>query len=123
MTAQATAEEFAAYDMDAAVPEMASIEEDSPQYSMTRSAKIEATDKATLTVADAAMTVAELQKAIAEAGGFEEDAAEDSILASIPAESYDSFVKAVETIGILHWTQQSETDALWRTVEIKLNLQ
>ncbi len=124
VTAQDTTEEFTAYDAVAAVPEVASMkaEEEPMQYSMTRSAVVEATDKVTLTVTEPAAAMAELQKAIAEAGGFEENAAESSILASIPVESYDSFVKAVETIGTLNWTQRGKTDAeaLWRTVEIQL---
>ena len=108
----------------AAVPQMASAEEEEQQFSVTRSAKMEATDKGTLLVADTAAAMAELQKAIAEAGGFEEEAEEGSVFAVIPVENYDGFVKAMESIGTLEWTLQSsvEEGAAYRTVEIKLNL-
>lgn len=107
----------------AAVPEVASmeVEEDGPVgYSFTRSAKMEAIDKAALQTADAATTVAAVQKAIAEAGGFEEDAAEGNVFAAIPVENYDAFVKALEGIGTLNWTQKGVQGegASYRTVEI-----
>ena len=108
----------------AAVPQMASAEEEELQFSLTRSAKMEATDKGTLLVADTAAAMAELQKAIAEAGGFEETAEEGDVFAVIPVEAFDGFVKAMENIGTLEWTLQgsAEEGAAFRTVEIKLNM-
>lgn len=113
----------ASYDLDAAMPQAASFEaEEGAQFFTTRSTKPEATDKATLLVADAAVVLTELQKAIAEADGFEEAADVDSIVANIPLENYDAFVKAMESIGILNWTQKGnlEADAAYCIVEINL---
>lgn len=120
-----TKESAAVYDTEA-VPKMASVEaeEEAIPFSMTRSVKVEATDKGTLLVTDIAAAMAELQKAIAEAGGFEETAEEGSVIASIPAENYEGFVRAMEQIGTLDWTKKSEADggALLRTVEIQLKM-
>ena len=120
-----TKESAAVYDTEA-VPKMASVEaeEEAIPFSMTRSVKVEATDKGTLLVTDIAAAMAELQKAIAEAGGFEETAEEGSVIASIPAENYEGFVRAMEQIGTLDWTKKSEADggALLRTVEIQLTM-
>ena len=116
----------AAYDA-AAVPKVVSAEaeEEGPVvYSATRSVKVEANEKCTLLVTDTAVAIAELQKAIAEAGGFEEAAEEGSIIASIPVENYNSFVKAIERIGTLDWTMSgsAEEDAAFRTVKIQLKM-
>ena len=129
-TANVTSSEVTVYDMDdaAAVPEVASmdtIEEESMKFSIARTAEIQATDRAVLEVTDLAVATAELQKAIAEAGGFEEAAEEGSMFAVIPVENYDGFVEAVENLGTLEWTQKgkAEEGAAFRTVEIKLNMQ
>ena len=129
-TANVASSEFAVYDMDdaAAVPEVASmdaIEEESMKFSIGRTAEMQATDMAVLEVTDLAVATAELQKAIAEAGGFEEAAEEGSMFAVIPVENYDGFVEAVENLGTLEWTQKGtvEEGAAFRTVEIKLNMQ
>lgn len=108
-------ESMAAYDSDAA-------EEGMMKYSIVRSANAVANDMAELVTADKAVAVMELQKAIAEAGGYEEPAAEDSVFAVIPVENYDVFVKAAEKIGTLTWTQKSkiEDGSAYQTVEILL---
>ena len=115
---------IAAYDMSEAAPEVASIgaEEESVQFSVTRSAKVEAAEKMTLLVTDEATTMAEVQKAIAEAGGLEETAETEGIFASIPVENYDGFVKALEAIGAVEWTAKdaAEDGAMYRTVEIQI---
>lgn len=120
-----TKESTAVYDTEA-VPKMASVEaeEEAIPFSVTRSVKVEATEKGTLLVADIAAAMAELQKAIAEAGGFEEAAEEGSVIASIPVENYEGFVRAMEQIGTLDWTKKSEADggALLRTVEIQMKM-
>ena len=112
------------YDMAEAVPEVASVgaEEESMQFSVTRSAKVEAAEKMILLVTDEATTMAEVQKAIVEAGGLEEAAEAEGIFASIPVENYDRFVKAVETIGAVEWTVKdaAEEGAMYRTVEIQI---
>ncbi|WP_458407444.1 anti-sigma factor family protein [Anaerotignum sp.] len=115
-------EEMVMDDM-AAVPEVASMEaeEDGPvAYSTTRSAKVEAIDKVALQAADTAAAMTAVQKAIAESGGFEEDAAEGNVFAAIPVDNYDAFVKALEGIGTLNWTQKGVQGegASYRTVEI-----
>ena len=111
----------AAYDA-AAVPKMASAEteEESGMFYVTRSVKVEVTDQATLLVTDQAAAMRELQKAIAEAEGFEEVAAEGSITARIPVENYDTFLNAVKALGKLEWTMQSDTEAdmVYRIIEI-----
>lgn len=114
-------ESIAAYDMDTAV-EAVSEEEDMMKFSVARSARAEANEKADLLVNDTTTALAELQKAIAEAGGYEEPAEEGSIFAVIPAENYDGFVKTVENIGELTWTQKGkmEAEAAYKTVEIIL---
>ena len=111
---------IAAYDMDAAVEVVS--EEDMMKFSIARSAKVEAHDKADLLVHDTTTALTELQKAIAEAGGYEEPAEEGSIFAVIPAENYAGFVKAVENIGELAWTQKGkiETEGTYQTIEIIL---
>ena len=118
-------ETTAAYDMDdaAAVPEVASMTKENDQFSVVRSVEEEATDKAVLLVSDTA-AAAELQKAITEAGGYEEAAEEGSIFAVIPLENYGGFVEAVEEIGTLEWTQKGklEEGAAYRTVEIRLKM-
>lgn len=112
-------------DMDAAaVPKAASMdtaEEEITGFSVTRSAKLEAADKMTLLVTDAAAAMTEIQKAIAEAGGFEEATESDGIFAAIPVENYDSFVKAMEAIGTVEWTMQGtvEEGAMYHTIEIQ----
>ena len=111
----------AAYDSDAVV-EAASAEEETMQFSIARSARAEANDRGELVVPDVAAALAELQKAIAEADGYEEPAAEGSVFAAVPVENYDDFVKVVENIGTLTWTQKGkmEADAAYKTVEIIL---
>ena len=112
-------------DMDAAaVPKAASMdtaEEEITGFSVTRSAKLEAADKMTLLVTDAAAAMTEIQKAIAEAGGFEEATESDGIFAAIPVENYDSFVKAMEAIGTVEWTMQGTVaeGAMYHTIEIQ----
>ena len=115
---------IAAYDMTEAAPEVASLgaEEESMQFSVTRSAKVEAAEKITLLVTDEAMAKAEIQKAIAEAGGFEEAMETEGIFAVIPVENYAGFVKAVEAIGAVEWVVKdaAEAGAMYRTVEIQI---
>lgn len=112
-------------DMDAAaVPKAASMdtaEEEITGFSVTRSAKLEAADKMTLLVTDAAAAMAEIQKAIVEAGGFEEATETDGIFAAIPVENYDGFIKAMEAIGTVEWTMQGtvEEGAMYHTIEIQ----
>ena len=112
-------------DMDAAaVPKAASMdtaEEEISGFSVTRSAKLEAADKMTLLVTDAAVAMAEIQKAIVEAGGFEEATETDGIFAAIPVENYDGFIKAMEAIGTVEWTMQGtvEEGAMYHTIEIQ----
>lgn len=112
-------------DMDAAaVPKAASMdtaEEEISGFSVTRSAKLEAADKMTLLVTDAAAAMAEIQKAIVEAGGFEEATETDGIFAAIPVENYDGFIKAMEAIGTVEWTMQGtvEEGAMYHTIEIQ----
>lgn len=112
-------------DMDAAaVPKAASMdtaEEEITGFSVTRSAKLEAADKMTLLVTDAVAAMAEIQKAIAEAGGFEEATETDGIFAAIPVENYDGFIKAMEAIGTVEWTMQGtvEEGAMYHTIEIQ----
>lgn len=112
------------YDMAEAAPEVASLgaEEESMQFSVTRSAKVEAAEKITLLVTDEAMAKAEVQKAIAEAGGFEEATETEGIFAVIPVENYAGFVKAVEAIGAVEWVVKdaAEDGAMYRTVEIQI---
>lgn len=113
-----------AYDTaEAAVPQMVSevSEEESVQFSVTRSAKPEVADKMTLLVTDAAAAMTEIQKAIAEAGGFEEATETDGIFAAIPVENYDGFVKAMEEIGTVEWAMQGtvEEGAMYHTIEIQ----
>lgn len=113
-----------AYDTaEAAVPQMVSevSEEESVQFSVTRSAKPEAADKMTLLVTDMAAAMAEIQKAVAEAGGFEEATETDGIFAAIPVENYDGFVKAMEEIGTVEWAMQGtvEEGAMYHTIEIQ----
>ena len=119
-------ETTAAYDMNdaAAVPEVASMSKEEDQVSVVRSVDEKAMDTTVLLVADTAAAVAELQKAIAEAGGYEEAAEEGSIFAVIPVENYGGFVEAVEEIGTLEWTQKGklEEGAAYRTVEIQLKM-
>ena len=129
-TANVTGSEVAVYDMDdaAAVPEVVSmdtIEEESMKFSIARASEVQATDMAVLEVTDLTVAMAELQKAIAEAGGFEEAAEEGSVFAVIPVEAFEGFVKAMESFGTLEWTLQGsvEEGAAFRTVEIKLNMQ
>ena len=125
-TADLTAQQnTAAYDTaEAAIPQMASevSEEESVQFSVTRSAKPEAAEKMTLLVTDEAAAMAEIQKAIAEAGGFEEAAETEGIFAVIPVEKYDGFVKAMEEIGMVDWTMKGsvEEGAMYRMVEIQM---
>ena len=71
---------------------------------------------------ETAVAMAELQKAVAEAGGYEEPAEEGSLFAVIPVENYEGFVKAIEKIGTLTWTQKGklEPGAAFNTVEIVL---
>ncbi len=113
-------------DMDAAaVPKAASMdtaEEEISGFSVTRSAKLEAADKMTLLVTDAAAAMAEIQKAIVEAGGFEEATETDGIFAAIPVENYDGFIKAMEAIGTVEWTMQGAVaeGAMYHTIEIQL---
>ena len=117
--------EIAAYDMDdaMAVPEMASVEEKSAPFSMTRSAKMKTLDQVTLVAENIPVVLAEVQKAIAEAGGYEEASeGENTILAVIPAENFDAFSKALEGIGTAEWTMQGTTEegAAWCSVEIQI---
>lgn len=116
--------ENAVYDADvAAVPETASETEEVELFSVARSQEVEITDKAVLLVTDISVAMAELQKVIAEAGGHEEGGvAEHTVIATIPMEKWDDFVKAAESIGALEWTQKDEmeADAVYRAVEIQL---
>ncbi|WP_405726358.1 anti-sigma factor family protein [Anaerotignum sp.] len=118
---------IAAYDMSEAAPEVASIgaEEESVQFSVTRSAKPEAAEEMILLVTDQATAIAEIQKAIAEAGGFEEATETEGIFAVIPMENYAGFVKAVEAIGTVEWAAKDATEAggMYRTVEIQIKNQ
>ena len=100
-----------------------SAEEEPMTYSMTRTVEVTAENKAVLKTADTALAMAELQKAVAEAGGFEENAEEGSVFAVIPVENYDNFVNTVAELGTLEWTQQKDAEigAAYRTIEIQLN--
>ena len=122
MAATTTQEEAAAaYDMDALV-EPASAEEKMMQFSVARSAKAEANHKVILQAADLQAAMAELQKAIAEAGGYEEPAAEGSVFAAVPVENYEGFLQAVSNIGALEWLQKGKpvADAVYETIEFQL---
>ena len=117
-------EKTAAYDTaEAVVPQIASevAEKEQMQFSVTRSAKLEAADRMTLLVTDTVAAMAEIQKAIADVGGFEEATESDGIFAAIPVENYDSFVKAMEAIGTVEWTMQGtvEEGAMYHTIEIQ----
>ena len=98
-------------------------EEGPVAYSMTRAAEVSAENRAVLKTEDTALATAELQKAIAEAGGFEENAAEGCVFAVIPVENYDNFVNTVAEMGTLEWTLQKDAEigAAYRTIEIQLN--
>ena len=111
-------------DMDAAaVPKAASMDtaEEMSGFSVMRSAKLEAADRMTLLVTDTVAAMAEIQKAIVDAGGFEEATETECIFAAIPAANYDSFVKAMEKIGMVEWTMQGivEEGAMYHTIEIQ----
>lgn len=108
----------------ASIPEAVSFDAltDDAGFTMMRSVNLETTDEAVLTVADLTAAMDALQEAIADAGGFEESAEAEVILASIPAENFESFVKTVTDIGSLEWTlQAAESNGVEsRTVEIHL---
>ena len=113
-------ESIAAY--DGVTAEADSADEEMMKYSVVRSVRAEANDMAELHADETAVAMAELQKAVAEAGGYEEPAEEGSLFAVIPVENYEGFVKAVEKIGTLTWTQKGklEPGAAFNTVEIVL---
>lgn len=115
--------EEATVDM-AAVPETASVTtEETAPFSVKRSAA-ETTDIAILLVADEKAAIAEIQKAIAEAGGYEEAFDGDDVSAMIPVENYGDFVKKLEALGELEWMKQGNlaADADYRSVGIRLKL-
>lgn len=114
---------------EGAMPQVASIVEDEAAvpYSMVRTAAPEeATDTAILQVADLQTAMMAIRESIVAADGYEGAAsAENSILAVIPIENYESFGKALEGLGALQWTQKgklAEGEA-FRSVEIQLNEQ
>lgn len=123
--------EMAAYDA-AAVPEMASAEEmavdtaeTTTSYDLRSIKAAETTDAVTLLTKNTAKALAEVQKAIAEAGGHEEMAdTENAIIAVIPAENFDSFTKTLEGIGETDWTmmRQFKEDVAERRIEIQLKM-
>ena len=123
-TVTAKEETTAAYDPSAVVTEASAMDtmEEEMQFSVARIEEGTPMDIVTLSVSDTAAAVAELQKAIAEAGGYEEAAEEGSIFAVIPVEHYGDFVKAAETVGALEWNQKGklEEGAAYRTMEILL---
>lgn len=106
-----TAETDAVMDM-AAVPETVSVtaEEatgESALFSAKRSAEKEAADWVVLQVADEKAAMLQIQRFIAEAGGYEEGPyAGDDVTAIIPAENYDGFVEKLQTVGKLEWMKQ-----------------
>ena len=122
--------EMAAYDaidVAAAVPEMVSIEEETAEttasYDMRTKKAVENTDAVVLLTEDTAKSLAEVQKAIAVAGGHEEAAdTENAVIAVIPAEKLDDFSKALESIGEADWTTkgQFKEGAAERRIEIQL---
>lgn len=122
--------EMAAYDADdaaAAVPEAASMEEETAEttasYDMRSKKAAEATDIVVLLTEDTAKALSEVQKAIAEAGGHEEGAsAENAIIAVVPAEKFDDFSKVLEGIGEADWTMQGQfaEGAAERRIKIQL---
>lgn len=114
---------------EGAMPQAASIVEDEAAvpYSMVRTAAPEeATDTAILQVADLQTAMMAIRESIVAADGYEGAAsAENSILAVIPIENYESFGKALDGLGALQWTQKgklAEGEA-FRSVEIQLNEQ
>ena len=117
--ASVTAEEpMAAY--DGAMTE--AMEEDALHFSMTRSAEVQVTDALVLEAADIVSAKTELQNIIAAAGGYEETgAAENCVVAVIPAEEFEAFALKMEDIGSLEWTQKggTEENAAWRIIEIQ----
>ena len=120
---KAAVTEEATVDM-AAVPETASVTtEETAPFSAKRSAA-ETTDIAILLVDDEKAAIAEIQKAIAEAGGYEEAFDGDDVSAMIPVENYGDFVKKLEALGELEWMKQGNpaADADYRSVGIRLKL-
>ncbi len=106
-------------DADAAVPEMAYTAEE--MNVMTRSIEVFAGETAVLLVEDMEAARTAVQAAIAAADGYEtEIEAENSIHAVIPVEKYDEFVKVLETIGKLEWTQTEDTEADFYSITLQL---
>ena len=66
------------------------------------------------------MALAEIQRLVAENGGYEVPAAADSIYACIPVEHYDGFIEALGAIGEIEWieVQEAEEGASHRTIQI-----
>ena len=109
--------------MDVAVAEVASAEESTESYSVTRTAEVQITDAVTLAVEDIDAAKDAVQKAIAAVEGFEE-AADAGIVAVIPVHAVEAFTAELESIGDLNWTQKGKADAdtAWRTIEIQLKM-
>lgn len=112
----------------AAVPQMASVEETAEttaSYDLRSRQTAAVTDAVILKVENINAALAEVQKAIAEAGGHEEAAAvENAVIAVIPAENFDGFCKVLAGIGEVDWTMQEqlEAGATERRIEIQLEM-
>lgn len=109
--------------MDVAVAEVASEEESTESYSVTRTAEVQITDAVTLAVEDIDAAKDAVQKAIAAVEGYEE-AADAGIVAVIPVHAVEAFTAELESIGDLNWTQKGKAnaDTAWRTIEIQLKM-
>ncbi len=65
------------------------------------------------------MVLAEIQRLVAENGGYEVPAEADSIYAYIPLESYAVFIEAIGAIGEIEWIEvQAAEGASYRIIQI-----